>query len=105
MLQYSGRRRQLTNKVPIEATISAYGDLATDRRIYKPLDRITLKITGRHHGDKSCRIRVCDAQLKPYYEADIKLSNNRGEAEFHAAGQLGVHWVYLYFPDTEQHSR
>jgi hypothetical protein len=95
----------MTNKVPIEATMSAYGDLAADRRIYRPLDRVALKITGRHHGDRSCRIRVCDGQLKPYYEADVKLSNNSGKLEFHAAGELGVHWVYLYFPDTEQHSR
>jgi len=82
----------MTSKVPIEATMSAYGDLSTDRRSYRPLDRVVVQITGRYRGDQYCRIRVCDAQLQPYYEAKIELLDNRGEVSFHAAGALGVHW-------------
>jgi len=88
-----------------EATIGAYGDLTTDHRRYRPLDAVSVYIIGRAKGDSRCRIRVCDARLEPYYEADVTLSQNRGEASFPAVGALGVHWIYLYFPDSDRHSR
>lgn len=93
------------SRAPIEVTMSAYGDLITDRKSYRPLDRVTVQIKGRYSGDSQCRIRVCDAQLKLYYETEIELANNRGEVSFQAAGALGVHWIYLYFPGSDYHSR
>jgi len=95
----------MISKVSIKATMSAYGDLSTDRRSYRPLDRVVVQITGRYRGDQSCRIRVCDAELQPYYEAEVELSDNHGEVNFRAVGALGVHWIYLYFPDSDRHSR
>jgi hypothetical protein len=85
--------------------MSAYGDLATDRRSYRPLDKVLVQITGRYRGDQNCRICVCDAQLQSYYETKVELSDNRGEISFQAAGALGVQWIYLYFPDSDRHSR
>ena len=92
-------------RVRPEATMAAFGDLTTDQRSYRPLDLITLRITGRDRGDRRCRIRVCDAQWCDYHEADIELSDNVGETSFYAAGALGVHWIYLYFPDSDRHMR
>ena len=92
-------------RVRPEATMGAYGDLTTDRRSYRPLDQVTVRITGRNRGDRRCRIRVCDAQLCAYHEANVELFDNVGEAAFYAAGALGVHWIYLYFPDSERHVR
>jgi len=85
-----------------EATLAAFGDLSTDRSLYHPLDRVTIRVTGRAKGDDRCFIRVEDAALTPYFEAEVRLHNNEGSATFPAAGQLGVHWIYLRFPDTEE---
>ncbi len=92
-------------RVRPQATMGAYGDLTTDRRSYAPLDQVTVRITGREGGDRRCRIRVSDAQLHAYHEADIELSKNIGETAFRAAGALGVHWIHLYFPDSDRHMR
>ena len=92
-------------KVRFEATISAYGDLVTDRRSYRPLDKVTVQIIGRDRGDERCRIRVHDASLQSYYENEVTLLNNHGEVSFLTSGTLGVHWIYLYFPDSDRHMR
>ena len=87
-----------------EATICAYGDLRTDRDAYAPLDRVTATVTGRARGDTRCFLRVEDAKLSPYFESEVILEGNRGTVSFPAAGALGVHWVYLRFPDQEHDS-
>ncbi len=92
-------------RVKSEATIGAYGDLMTDRHSYRPLDKVTVQITGRARGDEQCRVCVHDASLERYYKDDVRLSNNRGEVSFIASGTLGVHWIYLYFPDSDHHMR
>jgi hypothetical protein len=82
-----------------------YGNLVTDRKRYQPLDAVTVTITGRAKGDTRCTIRVCDTDLREYFVGDVELVDNTGEITFLAAGSLGVHWVYLYFPDEEKHQR
>ncbi len=92
-------------KVREEATMGAYGDLFTDQRRYRPLDTVTVTVQGRSKGDERATIKVLDARLEPYYEAVMPLRDNRGEVQFTAAGPLGVHWIFLYFPDAERHQR
>lgn len=95
--------------VPAEATIAAYGDIATDRREYEPLDAVKVAVTGRRRGpagwDGACRLRVLDASGRAYFQADMALKEGRGEAVFRAAGSLGVHRVFLEFPGEPRHSR
>lgn len=88
-----------------EATENAYGYLRTNARIYRPLDGVTVSIIGRAEGDERCIVRVCDPDQKPYFETEIALVNNQGEVQFQAGGRLGVHYVYLIWPDKQQHSR
>ncbi|MCK5527290.1 MAG: hypothetical protein KAJ05_09080 [Candidatus Latescibacteria bacterium] len=95
----------MSYRVRLEATMGAFGDLTTDRRSYQPLDTVTVRITGRDSRDQQCKIKVCDDQLCAYHEADVELSDNVGETSFYAAGALGVHWIYLYFPDSDRHVR
>ena len=84
-----------------EATLAAYGDLSTDRDCYEPLDPVTVTIVGRAKGDTRCFVRVEDAALTPYFESEVPLEDGRGTVAFPAAGQLGVHWVYLRFPNQD----
>lgn len=96
----------MVDRVPFEATMEAYGDLRTDRRAYRPLDTVIVRITGRgRREDTSCRIVACDGRLRQYCEAQVDLDGGRGEVAFLAAGSLGVQWIYLYFPDSDRHSR
>lgn len=92
-------------RVRPEATMAAYGDLSIERRSYQPLDQVTAQISGRGRGDSRCRVRVCDADLRPYFEAEVALTDNCGQVSFQAAGSLGVQWAYLYFPDSDRHQR
>jgi hypothetical protein len=92
--------------IPPEATLAGFGDIVTDRREYEPLDTVTVKIRGRAPGrDSSCSLSVLDASGRRYFETDLPLADNRGEASFHAAGSLGVHRVFLRFPGARRHSR
>ena len=81
-----------------------YGRLETDRAAFQPLDRIKLRITGRG-GDLRCIIRVCDPLQCAYVEQEVELVNNRGDFIFQAAGRVGVHYIYLYFPGETRWSR
>lgn len=92
-------------RVRPEATMGAYGDLFTDQRRYRPLDTVTVTVQGRDKGDDRATIKVLDARLEPYFEAVVPLHDNRGQFQFTAAGPLGVHWIYLYWPDAERHQR
>ncbi len=82
-----------------------YGRLETDRRVYRPLDAVHVKITGRTRGDASCTIRVADPQQKNYFEKIVTLKDNRGTVQFPASGQLGVHYIYLQWPGEKRYSR
>ncbi|MFH1903372.1 MAG: GH116 family glycosyl hydrolase [Candidatus Omnitrophota bacterium] len=92
-------------RVRPEATIGVYGDIATDRKSYRPLDPASIYITGRDRQDDKCTVRVCDSQLQFYFEAEVVLVYNHGKVNFAVAGNLGTHWLYLYFPDSSSHSR
>ncbi|MHB9110521.1 MAG: alpha-L-rhamnosidase-related protein [Armatimonadota bacterium] len=95
----------MTYTKPADATEGAYGSLITDAHVYRPLDEVTVRIRGRHDGDTRCTVRVCDLDQQPYFETTVELVNNAGEAHFLAGGKLGVHYVYLYWPDGQRHSR
>ena len=82
-----------------------YGRLETDRPSYRPLDNVRLTITGRARGDSTCRIRVADPLQKVYFEKNVDLANNRGRLQFPATGLLGVHYIYLHFPNEKRYSR
>jgi hypothetical protein len=88
-----------------EATEGAYGRLVLEPVACRPLDIVTVRVEGRSKRDKQARIRVCDAEQQLYYEETITLRDNRGRARFAASGTLGAHYVYLYWPDRERHSR
>ena len=89
----------------LEATEWHYGRIDTDKMAYAPLDTVMVIVTGRAKGDEVCSVRVCDDRLVPYFETEIRLEDNKGTVSFTAAGALGVHWAYLYFPDQERHQR
>ncbi len=36
---------------PLEATVGAYGALATDRRVYRPLDTVTVTVRGQGYNN------------------------------------------------------
>lgn len=88
-----------------EATESAFGRVETDSRSYQPLDTVTVTVTGRGKGDKQGIIRVCDPERQAYFEARVKLENNRGSIRFLAGGRLGLHYVFLFWPNEKKHSR
>jgi hypothetical protein len=90
---------------PLEATVGAYGALATDRRGYRPLDTVTITVRGRAAGDVRAMVRVCDPQQGCYAELPVTLTDNAGEVRFTTGGALGNHYVYLYWPGEERHSR
>jgi len=92
-------------RVRDEATIGAYGDLETDRSNYRPLDTVIVRIKGRNCGDDYCTIKVCDAKFRVYFRGKLLLNKNRGEISFRVAGAPGVHWIFLYFPKVQGHSR
>lgn len=96
----------MTFAFPPEATEGAFGKLSTDAFCYAPLDTVLVRIEGRDKGDDRCVLRVCDPDQRPYFETDVVLTDNRGEARFTAAGPLGNHYVYLFWPgETRRHSR
>lgn len=84
---------------------SNYGRLETDRRVYRPLDIVRVSINGRAKGDASCRVRVADPLQKVYFEKDVTLAAGRGSVQFPATGLLGVHYIYLHFPNEKRYSR
>ncbi len=86
-------------------TEGAYGRLETDAVVYKPLDTVTVKITGRAKGDTECAIRVADPEQRTYFEAKAPLQDNRAQVRFTAAGPLGAHYVYLTWPGEKRYSR
>ena len=92
-------------KPSIKATEGHYGRIDTDRKQYRPLDTVTVTITGRAYGDDACTIRVCDDDMNKYCTVDVALADNTGTATFTVAGSLGVHWVFLHFPGEERHQR
>jgi hypothetical protein len=83
----------------------AYGRLMADARVYKPLDKVTVRIEGRAKGDSACRIRVADPNQRTYFETDVALTGNRGQTSFVAGGALGAHYIYLWFPGEKRYSR
>ncbi len=82
-----------------------YGRIETDRKTYRPLETVQLSITGRAAGDATCRIRVADPLQKTYFEKDVDLAHGRGSLRFTASGQIGVHYIYLWFPGEKKYSR
>ncbi len=87
------------------ATMGTYGDLRTDARRYRPLDTVTVTVTGRAQGDDRCTLRVCDDRQRPYFQTEVSLKDNRGQAQFLAGGPLGNHYLYLLWPGEKRHSR
>jgi hypothetical protein len=86
-------------------TVGAFGWISADRSSYRPLDTVTLRIEGRAAGDTTCTIRVHDPEQRRYFEREVPLSSNRGQIRFTAAGPLGNHYVYLWFPGQLRYSR
>ncbi len=96
----------MTTHIPLEATEKQFGRLETDARIYRPLDTVTVRVTGRAKGDARCLVRVGDPVQRVYFEAEVALTDNQGETRFVTGGRLGSHYVYLIWPDeTRSHSR
>lgn len=92
-------------QIPPSTTVGAFGTLSTDARGYHPLDTVTVRIGGRAAPDSKCRIRVCDPNQRAYFEADVALTDNRGETQFTAAAPLGAHYIYLTWPGEKKYSR
>ena len=92
-------------RVRSEATVGRFGTVRTDARQYRPLDTVTVTVGGRAKGDGKCRIRVCDSNQKPYFETEVALKDNVGKTTFTAAGPLGAHYVYLFWPDSKKYTR
>lgn len=84
---------------------SHYGRLETERTTYQPLERVNVRITGRAEGDAHCTIRVCDPLQRLYLEQQVELADHRGGLSFLAAGVVGAHYIYLYFPGETRWSR
>jgi hypothetical protein len=84
---------------------SAYGRLSTDKSSYRPLDVVKVKVGGRAAGDRKCRVKVADPDQKVYFEKDVDLEANQGGVQFSASGKLGVHYVYLWWPEAKKYSR
>ena len=84
---------------------SQYGKLTLDHPIYNPLDRPQLHITGRADGDSQCTIRVCTPSQQMYTELQVDLVENEADASFLVSGQVGVHYIYLFFPGEKSWSR
>ncbi|MBI5084504.1 MAG: hypothetical protein HZB13_07900 [Acidobacteria bacterium] len=82
-----------------------YGRVETERRAYRPLDLVRVKVTGRAKGDSHGRIRVTDPEQKTYFEKEIDLAANHGEVTFQVTGRLGVHYIYLWWPGEKRYSR
>lgn len=87
------------------AVEGAYGRLTADARVYRPLDKVTVRIQGRAKGDAACRIKVADPNQRVYFEADVVLDGGRGQTSFVAGGALGAHYIYLWFPNEKRYSR
>lgn len=88
-----------------ENTIRLYGEVSTDARVYRPLDTVTVRVKGRSKGDTACRIRAADPEQRTYFEAEVPLVDNRGEARFTATGPLGTHYIYLTWSGERRYSR
>jgi hypothetical protein len=84
---------------------SRYGRLETDRRTYRPLDTVRVTVEARAQNETRCRIRVADPQQRVYFEKEIDLTNRRGQLQFQATGTLGVHYIYLWWPNEKRYSR
>lgn len=94
-------------QVPPEATVAAFGEVVVDRKRYAPLGPVRATVTGRGRGraDSVCHLKACDAAGKVYFDEDLRLKDNHGEAGFSAAGALGVHRLFLSFAGAARHSR
>ncbi len=92
-------------RVNPEATESAFGRISTDAACYRPLDLVTVKITGRAHGDKEGSIRVCDPEQRVYIEEKITLVDSQAVFTFRTIGLLGAHYIYLKWEGEKRHSR
>ncbi len=93
------------NSFPPQTTEEEFGSIETDKFAYQPLDRVRVSIQGRAKNDTECRIKVCDANQRAYFEKYCILKKNRCELSFTAAGPLGAHYIYLFWPDGLKHSR
>lgn len=87
------------------ATVGAYGEVRTNAAAYRPLDRVTVSVTGRRQGDSRAVVRVADPEQRSYFEGEVPLTGNRGTVEFTASGVLGTHYIYLTWPGEKRHSR
>ena len=87
------------------ASEGTYGGIATDASCYQPLDTVTVSIKGRASGDSRCIIRVCDPEQVQYFETESPLADNSCTVQFQAGGLLGTHYIYLFWPGEERHSR
>lgn len=90
---------------PPACTVGAYGVLALDARSYRPLDVVTVTVSGRVQGDSRCTIRVCDSEQREYFHGEVALTNNLGRTSFIAVGPLGTHYVYLTWAGEKHYSR
>ena len=88
-----------------EATEASFGRITTDKRTYRPLDTVRVFIQGREEGDTKCTVKVLDAKLKPYFDKEVALKNNKGTVDFIAGGNLGSQVILLYFPDSAAYKR
>jgi len=82
-----------------------FGRLETDRSACRPLERLTVRVTGRAGGDARCILRVCDPLQRLYTELDLPLQDNHASATITASGVSGAHYIYLIFPGQTRWSR
>ena len=88
-----------------EATESGTGKIRTEKRAYRPLDTVKVRVQGRGRRDRHCVVEVLDGRGQRYFKEKVLLKNNKGTVEFVAGGELGPHIVHLYFPDTREYVR
>lgn len=94
-----------TWQVRPEATVDTYGTLTTDARTYRALDTVAVQVGARRDNDPRCRIRVCDPEQRPYFEAEVPMENGRATVRLQAAAPAGSHYVYLFWPGGKRWSR
>ena len=58
---------------PPEATMGAYGDVVPDRRSYRPLESVTVRINGRARGDEASPPNAAGANATATHKDRISL--------------------------------
>lgn len=78
------------------ATITAWGNIFTDKRRYSPLDIVKVTIR-RESKDSICRLKVKDSKSNIYIDKLVRLSKSSGITQIKCGGRLGIHTIFVDF--------